>query len=300
MKKLFLALIFPFFIVTFSQAQEDDLLKSLEDDQPKEKILTSSTFKGTRLINGHTVECLGKNALEMRIAHRFGDWKGGEKDFWGLDKANMNITFDYGITNNLMIGIGRNSAEKLYEGTLKYKLLHQTEDNSDPFSITLLEKANVLSNTVGSQYDDPINQWSYITEVLIARKFNSKLSLQLTPTFIHINLAPATLSTNNVGALTASGRYKVTKSLAVTSEYTQTVNSYFYSGQAAYIPVFSLGMDIETGGHVFQLFFTNANTLNEVQYIPYTSSDWGRREFRFGFNISRVFSVGKKITRSSY
>jgi hypothetical protein len=300
MKKLFFAFTFYLFAVSSIQAQEDDLLKSLENDQPKETMYTTATFKGTRLINGHTVECLGKKALEMRIGHRFGAWNSGEKEFWGLDQANMNITFDYGITDNLMIGIGRNSADRLYEGTIKYKLMHQAEDNSDPFTITLLEKANLLSNTAGSQYDDPVNQWSYITEVLLARKFNSKLSLQLTPTFIHINLAPATLSTNNITALTASGRYKFTRSLALTSEYTQTLNNYFYSDQATYIPVFSVGMDIETGGHVFQLFFSNANTLNEVQYIPFTTADWGRREFRFGFNISRVFGLGKKTTRSSY
>ena len=296
-------LTFFLFITLFcslANAQQDSLLNDLLSDQPAVETYTGSAFKGSRLINGHTVEIVGKNTLEFRVAHRFGDVKEGAETFWGLDDANMNLTFDYSLTNRLSIGIGRNSYQKLYEGSLKYKLLKQTTNNSMPVTVTLLGKGNILTNTKGSAYEDPLNQLSYFAEVLIARKFNKSLSLQFSPSFIHINLAPITFKSNDVFALTGSGRYKFTKSAAVTAEFTQTINDYYYKELAAYIPTFSVGFDLETGGHVFQLFFTNAIGLNEVQYIPLTVSDWGRNEFRFGFNISRTFGIGKKRSKATY
>lgn len=270
-------------------AQETNLLDSLEQSQKKEKVYTTSTFKGTRLINNYTPECLRKNNLEFRVGHRFGDVGGGEETFWGLDNANMNITLDYGITNNLTIGIGRHSLDKMYEGIAKYRLLRQTEGNEMPLTLTVLGKANILSNTKGANYDDPVNAWSYVAELIVARKFNKNLSLMLVPTFIHINLVPSEFTTNNIFAISGGFRYKFTRSVAVTGEYSQVFNSYYDKNLASYIPVASIGVDIETGGHVFQLFLTNATSLNEVQFIPFTTSDWGRQEFRFGFNISRIF-----------
>ncbi|MBC7389906.1 MAG: hypothetical protein H7329_11880 [Opitutaceae bacterium] len=293
MRILFL-FIFNSFISIKLIAQEDSLLTSLLEEQPKEKTLSPSAFKGTRLINGHTVEMLGKKTLEFRVAHRFGDVEGGTETFWGLDKANMNLTFDYSFSNRLTIGVGRNSYQKLYEGTVKYKVLRQTTDNSMPLSVVILGKANALTNTKGSQYEDPINTLSYFGEIIIGRRFNNSFSFQLSPSFIHFNLASETFKSNDIVSITASGSYKFTKSAAVTSEYTQTLNDYYYKDIAAYIPTFSLGFDLETGGHVFQLFFTNAFAMNETQYIPFTSTDWGRNQFRFGFNISRTFGFGKK------
>lgn len=281
-------------------AQEDSLLTSLLEEKPKEKTFSPSAFKGTRLINGHTVETQRKNTLEFRVAHRFGDVEGGTETFWGLDKANMNLTFDYSFTNRLTIGVGRNSYQKLYEGTVKYKVLKQTTDNSMPLSLVVLGKVNALTNTKGAQYEDPINTLAYFGEIIIGRRFNNAFSFQLSPSFIHFNLASETLKSNDIVAITASGRYKFTKSAAVTSEYTQTLNNYYYKEIATYIPTFSVGFDLETGGHVFQLFFTNAFALNETQYIPFTNTDWGKNQFRFGFNISRTFGSGKKNKKSNY
>ncbi len=293
MKKLFLILSTCFLAVPLF-AQEDDLLKSLENEQPKEKVRVRSTFKNTRLANNQTVECLGKKALEFRVGHRFGDFKDGESTLWGLDIAYMHLTFDYGITDKLMVGIGRNSVDKLYEGTLKYKILAQFEDLSMPITLTLLGKANMRSNTKGSDYTG-VNAWSYVSEILIARKFNEKFSFQITPTLVHINLIPSNFTNNNIFALSGAGRYKFTRSMSFTAEYTQTINKYYEQGNSRpYIPVASGGVEIETGGHVFQVFLTNAPSLNETQFIPFTTSDWGRSEFRFGFNISRTFGTGKR------
>ncbi len=279
-----------------SVAQEDSLLASLESTQPKEKVYIASTFKGTRLINNYTVECLGKNNLEFRVGHRFGDVKGGEETFYGLDNANMNITLDYGVFKWLTVGIGRNSYGKLYEGVIKCKVLRQRKGGW-PFTVVALGKANVLSNTKGAMYDDARNAWSYVSEVIIACKLNKRLSLQLSPTYLHINLVQKEFTSNDLFALTGAGRFKITRSVAITAEYTQVMNNYYNKDNVdnlKYIPVFSAGFDLETGGHVFQLFFSNATTLNETQFIPLTTTDWGRSEYRFGFNISRIFAFGTK------
>jgi hypothetical protein len=294
MKKVFL----PFLLVIsfFVRAQEDSLLSSLESQQPKEKIYATATFKGTRLINNHTVETLGKHNLEFRIGHRFGDVAGGEETFWGLDNANMNITLDYGVSNRLMVGIGRNSFNKLYQGVAKFKITRQAKGGHF-FTMDILGQANILSNTKGAAYDDPVNAWSYLTEIIFARKFNKHLSLQFMPQYIHINLVPTNFTNNDIFAMTVSGRYKFTRSVAVTAEYSHALNNYYDKNNVdnvQYIPVFSAGFDLETGGHVFQLFLTNATTLNEVQVIPMTTADWGRNQYRFGFNISRIFAFGQK------
>jgi len=299
MKSTFIFLIF-FTFYTPGKAQEDSLLTDLLKDAPAEKSYTSSAFKGTRLINGNTVECLGKNTLEFRVGHRFDQVSGGGETFWGLDNANMSLSLDYSFTNRLTVGIGRNSYQKLYEGTIKYKILRQTTNNSIPVSLVVLGKGNSLSNTKGSEYDDPVNQFSYFAEVIICRKFNKALSFQISPSIIHINLIPEQLKTNDIIAITGSGRYKFTRSVAITAEYTQTLNDYYYTELASYIPTFSAGFDLETGGHVFQLFFTNSMALNETQYIPFTTGDWGRNQFRFGFNISRTFGFGRKTKKDSY
>lgn len=302
MKTTFLKWTLPLVLPFSAIAQEDSLLTSLETGQTRTKTFTTSAFKGTRLINNYTVECLGKNNLEFRVGHRFGDVATGEETFYGLDNANMNITLDYGIFNNLTVGIGRNSLQKLYEGVIKFKALKQTDNNSMPITLVLLTKANVLSNTKGAQYDDPVNAWSYVSEIIIARKFNKMLSLQLSPTYVHLNLVPTEFINNDIFALTGAGRFKFTRSVAFTAEYTQTLNNYYDKEVASYVPVFSAGFDLETGGHVFQLFFSNANSLNETQFIPFNSSDWGRNQYRFGFNISRVFGFGKSkaTTKSTY
>jgi len=291
--KSFLSLILTFSLFS-AIAQEDSLLSGLDQAQPKEKVYTTSTFKGSRLINNYTSETLGKKNLEFRVGHRFGDVGGGEETFWGLDNANMNITLDYGITQNLTIGIGRHSFEKMYEGVAKYRLLRQTDGNEMPITMTVLGKANILSNTKGAAYDDPINAWSYVAELIFARKFNKHFSLMISPTYIHINLVPTEFTSNDIFALSLGARYKITRSVAITGEYSHVLNDYYDKQLASFIPVASIGVDLETGGHVFQLFLTNGNSLNEVQFIPSTTSDWGREEFRFGFNISRIFGNSGK------
>jgi hypothetical protein len=280
-------------------AQDDDLMKDLATLEKNKKEYTIATFKGTRLINLHTVETLSKGALDFRISHRFGDIGSGSKNMWGLDgPATLRLGLDYSITDRLVAGIGRSSYQKFFDGFVKYKFVRQASDGPR-FSIVSVSSINLITDsdpnkaiTGVDRYQFYSNRLSYMEQVLLARKFNEKLSLQLAPTYIHYNIVTRANDKNDVVALGVSGRYKFTRSMAVTAEYIARVTAYSpVSNQ--YHDVVSIGLDIETGGHVFQLFFTNASAINEVQLIPYTSSSWKDKGIRFGFNISRVFQLSK-------
>src|SRR5260221_6379466 len=275
---------------------QDDLMAELSKTLPKELESVYGTFKGTRIVNLHTVETLGRRTLEFRIAHRFGDFSGGINNFGGLDgPATIQFHFDYGVTDKLMFGIGRSSYNKMYDAFAKYNWVRQTTDNSIPITLTFLGSINVISDidphkvTTGiDRYQSFNNRAAYLAEILIARKFNSKLSLQITPLFIHYNLALNFGDQKDIFAFGISGRYKITKRMALTSEYIYRSNKYSPNFDLFHNAL-SLGLDMETGGHVFQVFVTNSAAINEVAVIPYTESSWTKGQMRLGFNISRVF-----------
>lgn len=201
----------------------------------------------------------------------------------------------------MAVGIARNNIDKLYEVFAKYRILSQTEDDRMPISASLLAKVGYLSDMnlkeQDQNYKDEINKLMYLWQALIARKFNEKLSLQLSPIFIHYNYAGYEGQINNdIYAAMGSGRYKFTRSMAITAEYSHVFNTYYDSQimlGKQYVPTFSFGVDIETGGHVFQMFFSNANTISEFQYLAFNTNDWGNGAFRWGFNVSRTFGFKK-------
>lgn len=283
---------------------QDDLMDELNKTIPKERDFIHATFKGTRLVNLHTVETLGKNTLEFRIAHRFGDFSSGADNFWGLDgPATIQFHFDYGVTDRLTLGVGRAAYNKIYDAFAKYNLVRQTSDNSSPFAITLFGSANVASSvdptksiTGVDRYNDFGNRVAYVAQAMIARKFNSNLSLQVSPIFIHYNLAYNFGDQNDIFAIGLSGRHKITSHAALTAEYIYRLNKYS-TNFSNYNDALSLGFDLETGGHVFQVFVTNAVAINEVTVIPYSESKWSKGQMRLGFNISRVFG-GRKAAKS--
>lgn len=304
MKRYFLWVLFFALPCTISLAQ-DDLLKQLEAEPiPVEPV--TATFKGTRLINLHTVETLTKGSLDFRISHRFGEVGGGAGSLWGLDgPATLRLGLDYSLTNKLILGLGRTNYQKTFDGFVKYKILAQTPTKM-PVSVVAISSINYRTDedpltpiTGIDRYDKSYRRISYMTQILIARKFNEKLSLQLAPTFIHFNIVDQFRDKNDLVALAGSGRFKLTKRLALTSEYIFRVTNY---GPAYdnHVNVVSLGLDIETGGHVFQLFFTNAAAINEVQLIPYTVGSWQDKAVRFGFNISRVFDLRKEKSTTTW
>ncbi len=277
---------------------QDDLEKMLEQNKPAEKQLTVATFKSTRLINLPTIETLGKRSLDFRIAHRFGELNGGGYNFYGLDGgASIRLSLEYSYDGRLMFGLGRTSIQKMYDGFVKYRLLRQTTDNSMPLSVTLVSTMNLTtikdpnkSAIVPDKYEKLSSRLSYVHQLIIGRKFNESFSVQVSPTLIHYNMVDLQSDLNDIYAIGFAGRYKVTRSLAITGEYAYRLNKYSKNFNHYYNTA-GIGFDLETGGHVFQIHFTNSVGINEAQLIPYTQTRWLNGGFRLGFNISRVFTL---------
>lgn len=271
---------------SYIQAQ-DDLLKALQQERDS---LTNypviATFKGTRLINGHTVEVRGKNELDFIISHRFGRLNEGAYTLFGLDDASIRLGFDYGISDRLTIGVGRNSYDKVYDGFLKYKLLQQGSGTGS-FPFTAVAFASTAVTTLRSLNDLSFNnRTSYTWQLLLARKFDERISLQLMPTLVHRNLAISEADDNDIYSLGAGGRFKVNKRVALILEYYYLFNRPLE--RPNYNPI-AIGFDIETGGHVFQLHLTNAQAMQEKGFVTQTSGNFFKGDIHFGFNISRVF-----------
>lgn len=281
-----------FFIVTQVHAQ--GLLDELEQQQDTAKVsqVAMATFKGTRLINGHTTETQGAGELNFLISHRFGRINGGLYEFFGLDQANIRLALEYGLTDRLMLGLGRSSFEKVVDGFLKYQILKQQSGKRKvPFSVTAFSSMAV--NTLRS--DNPEREMpftgrlDYTHQLLIARKFNSRLSVQLMPTLVHRNLVSATDISNDLFAMGVGGRYKLTNRISLNLEYYYRLNA--GPEQDEYYNPLAIGVDIETGGHVFQLHFTNAQAMIEEGFVTETTGNFFSGDIHFGFNISRVFQL---------
>ncbi|MBA3827415.1 MAG: hypothetical protein H0X33_00610 [Taibaiella sp.] len=304
MKKLLLYLFLSGFTVpVFAQVTDsltNDINALLDSSQstvkaPKQYVI--ATFKSTRVINGHSVENVGKGILDFRIDHRFGALNSGVTTFYGFDNATTKIAFDYGLTNWLMIGIGRSTLYKEYDGSLKIKLLRQTTNNQNPVSLSYVGGLSVQSLpapqlAAGDTYYFS-NRVTYFNELLIARKFSNSFSLQLMPVHIHYNLVDSTKDHNDLLALGMGARLKVSRRIAITGEYFYTFDPLSNVGGQPVYNALSVGIDIETGGHVFQLFFTNSTGITERTFIGQTTGNWAKGDIHFGFNISRVFTIIK-------
>lgn len=268
----------------------DELLNMLDESAAPETDYAKYAFKSTRIINGHSIENVAAGVLDFRILHRFGPVNGGAYELFGLDQANMRMSFDYGLTDRLQIGIGRSNIGKAFDGLVKYKLLRQSTGAVEmPVSVSWV--SGVLLNSL--RWSDPnrenlfSSRFSYYHQVLVARKFNDKLSLQLSPTLLHRNLVATPAVPNDVFALGAGGRVKLNNRVAATFDY-----FFVLPGQLPnHNNSLSIGFDIETGGHVFQLHFTNSRGLNEGQFITGANGQWGNGDVHFGFNLSRAFTI---------
>ena len=286
-------------VVSFQRlrAQDSTLLHMLNDSMEANtgKGYVSGTFKATHIINMQTVESTAAGALSFVIQHRFGKLNSGSYNFFGLDNATLRLGLDYGITDRLNVGIGRSSYLKTFDGFVKYKLLQQTEGKQMPVSVSVLGTiTNYTQRITGKEYLTANLRTAYSGQLLIARKFSRILSLEVIPTYLHYNLVPTVADKNDVFALGMGGRVKITKRMSINAEY-----DYLPSSQVVSTTVhnsFSLGWDIETGGHVFQLVFSNSQSMLETQYLTQTDGAWGKGDIYFGFNISRNFNL-KKHTR---
>ncbi|WP_437917972.1 DUF5777 family beta-barrel protein [Sphingobacterium sp. LRF_L2] len=290
-----IAFLFILIFVHFDMAAQeiDSLFQAFEDDVSKwEKGIdeTTATFKTTRIANGHTVEQCKIGVLDMRINHRFGSVSDGVNNFLGLDNAVTRIGFDYGITNDWMVGIGRSTLNKEFDGFVKGAIWKQGKRNF-PLTLSYVGGIYVVTEKGEIQQYSFMNRVSYLQQLLLARKFNRNLSLQLVPTLMHFNMTNLSSEENTLYALGVGGRYKLNKRIALTMEYYYVPKQFQRNGNAN---PFTLGLDIETGGHVFQLFLSNASGISERSMFTNTLSKWEKGEIHFGFNISRVFTLRKQ------
>lgn len=291
MKQLIITTLNVFLFYTFSTAQED-LLSMLGEEEPTIEYTTAS-FKATRVINLHSLENPGAGVLDIKISHRFGMLNQGLYDLFGLDGATIRIGADLGITETLAIGFGRSSYEKTYDGFLKYKFLRQsTGKRKMPITAALF--ASTAIQTLKWQEPDRENYFSsrmyYTFQLIMGRKLNDNLSFQVSPTLVHRNLVRSVDEENDVMAIGFGARIKLTKRITMNGEYIYLLPDQLAPG---YRNSLSIGFDIETGGHVFQLHFTNSTSMIEKGYITETVGDWSEGGIHFGFNVSRVFTVKK-------
>ena len=276
-------------------AQDEDLLGLLgETDLGPE--YTTAAFKSTRVINGHSVENTAHGVLDFRIGHRFGFVNGGLGEFFGLDGATVRLGLDYGVTDRLVVGLGRSSFQKTLDGFVKYKLMRQCDSGCEtPFTLALVAASSMTTlQSSALPWYDPTRQdyfshrMGYSFQLIIGRKFSESFTLQLNPGVVHRNLVETVNDPNDVFHISGAGRLKLSKRVALNAEY-----FYVLPGQLPelYRNSLSLGFDIETGGHVFQLHFTNSTAMFERGFITETIGDWGNGDIHFGFNISRVFTL---------
>lgn len=289
MKKFLSSLVLLF--VTSTSFCQDDLFDILDKETVKSKDadVVTSTFKGTRILNGHSVENRKDKELEFIISHRFGRINSGFDQLFGLDESNIRFSLEYGVTDNLTAGFGRSSFEKTYDAFLKYSLVKQrTGEKSFPFAISLF--GSIAAKTLDEEF--PIversfaENLSYVGQVLIARKVSSSFSYQLTPTYIHRNTVRDAADPHDIFALGLGTRIKLSNRVSFNSEY------YYQFNESASINArnsIAFGVDIETGGHVFQLILSNAITMIEKSFIAETTGDFFGGDIHFGFNISRTF-----------
>lgn len=250
---------------------------------------TYATFKGTRVVNGHSIETQGKHVLQFLISHRFGALNTGPYNLFGLDAATMRLGLEYGITNRLTVGIGRATLKKTYDSFLKFKIIRQSKGaKKTPLSLTLMASSTAYSLREPSI--DFANRLVYTLQALIARKFTDGFSIQISPTLIHRNLVDTRSDQNDVFAIGISGRQKLTKRISLNAEYFYLMPGYTATN---FSNCLSIGFDIETGGHVFQLHITNAQGMTENYFIAENKSSWKNGDIYFGFNISRVFTLRK-------
>ncbi|MBL7712543.1 MAG: hypothetical protein JNL13_08775 [Chitinophagaceae bacterium] len=281
-----------------AQTDTSDLSSMLDNNPDKAaKEYTYGAFKTTRVINSHSIENTAKGTLDFKISHRFSSMSGGIHEFFGLDGATIRLGLDYGVTNWLTVGVGRSSLYKEYDGYVKAKLLRQTVHNEMPLSVSYVGGMSLTSMSAPLLLGRPLvspekyqfsNRLFFFNQLLIARKLSNTFTVQLMPTHVHYNFVNTIAEPNDIYALGAAGRIKLSRRTTLNLEYFYQFNQLTGTTNSL-----SVGFDIETGGHVFQLHFTNSNGMTERTFVGQTHDKWEDGHFRFGFNIARVFTIVK-------
>lgn len=270
------------FSSVFAFAQED-LLKDIDTIQTNTDT-SQPAFKALQIVTGQSTKLAAKKEWYMVVAHRFGDVSAGFKDFFGLDNASTKLGVIYGVTDAISLSLSRETNMKTFEGGVKYRLVKQNEN----FPVDVVGYHVMGANTALDKDTYPhlrfSDRLSYLTQALISRRFSDKFSLQFTPSYVHKNLYDPVIEDKNQFLAGLGGRYKISKRISVNAEY--FVN---FDNHSFYKNPLSLGLDIETGGHIFQLLFTNSQINSDIGYLTNASGNWGKGHIFFGFNLYRVF-----------
>lgn len=263
---------------------QEDLLKDIDTIQTKNTENSPPAFKALQIVTGQSTKLSAKNEWYIVVAHRFGDVSKGFKDFFGLDDASTKLGVIYGVTDEISLSLSRETNLKTFEGAVKYNLVKQSEN----FPVNIVGYNVMAVNTDLNKDTYPHLQFgdrlSYLTQALISKRFNENFSLQLTPSYVHKNLYEPTIEDKNQFLTGLGGRYKISKRISINAEY--FVN---FDNHSFYKNPLSLGMDIETGGHVFQLLFSNSQLNSDIGYLTNASGKWEKGQIFFGFNLYRVF-----------
>ena len=308
-KRALLAFLCFAFINTTSSFGQDDLMAMLEDNTEEEVEKVTATFKSLRVINAQTVETIKAKSLMFRVTHRFGNVSTGAHSLYGFDEAsNIRISFDYGITDDFLVGFARSKFNEHLDGSLKYKLLAQNSDNSMPLTMTLFASLGCKPVRWSQIYTGRNDEWikenkkfahrlSYAYQVIIGRKFSPSFSLELLPTFLHrnyvlykVNNSNDQVEENDIISIGIAGRIKLTQRIALVADYFHNFSKYRENNVIdPHFGPLGLGIEIETGGHVFHINFSNSSGIIENDFIPDTTDSWEEGDVKFGFNISRIF-----------
>lgn len=265
---------------------QDDLLDEI--DKQDSLLLSEAAFKGLKIVNFESTKLVNHREFYFIVSHRFGSIKNGIDDFFGLDFANTRLQFIYGFTDGFNLSISRHSFNKTYEMNSKYRLVQQ----QDKFPLTIVGYTQGAINTLLDEVlilrpVDFSDRISFTQQVLISRKVNERLSLQLMPTYFYEGYVDYDPQDNHQYALGIGGRYKVGKRWSINLDYGWHLNR---ASGSPFVNPLSVGVDIETGGHVFQLHFTNAQPTFESGFLGNATGDWSEGDIYFGFNLSRVFN----------
>jgi len=273
-------------------------LESLLEDQIEETTdYTSATFKSTRILNGHSNELTKEGQLDFRISHRFGTINSGAYEFFGLDQAHIHLSLEYGIKDWVMVGLGRGTFEKTIDGFAKFRLLRQSKGVKNmPVSVSFM--SGVYVN--GLRWSEPEREnhfrhrLTFAQQFMIARKFTPGFSLQLTPSYLHRNFVETPQDPNDIFAIGAGTRLKLSRRISLNAEYFYLFKPDNSTLSTAIYNPLSLGIDIETGGHVFQIILTNSVGMRENAFLGHTTGRWLDGDIHIGFNISRMFQLKKQ------
>ena len=303
MRVLLLFVFLALYSLSFGQDDlMDDLMSEAESELSQDVI---ATFKSTYLINANTIEMVKANTLDFRITHRFGNIGGaaggGVHTLYGFDVAqNVRFSFDFGISDKWMIGFGRSKTKEHLDFSTRYKLMQQSK--TKPVTMVWFSGMGLTPmRNIDSRYDQFLHRLSFANQVIIARKFNKKLSLEILPTYMYRNQVDLSINTDNnaqdengLFAMGMAGRYKLGSRVSIVAEYFYNFSEFRQSNSAMpYYNHFGLGVEVETGGHVFHLNLTNSSGIILNDFLADTPDAWGNGGFKFGFNISRVFNIGK-------